>query len=112
MMGFGDSAKKLFSGDEQAASVPMNKVKPNANIIVRTPEAFNDVQEYADGLIAGNILMINLEDLGGAERNRIFDYMNGVAYIVGANIDLIGDQLLIYCPEGVTLDKKETDEEE
>jgi len=109
-MSFGNSAKKLFSSDETAVPVLPEKPKPRANIMIRTPETFDDVQEYADGLIAGNVVMINLVELSGADRNRIFDYMNGVAYIVGAYIDAIADQFLIYCPDGVTLDKKEIED--
>ncbi len=105
-MGFGKSAKKLFSSDD--APIVPEKPEKKTVIMIRTPESFNDdAKDCADGLLQGKVVMINLQNLGGAERNRIFDYMNGVAYIQGAYIDAISDSFLIYCPSGVELDKKE-----
>ena len=54
------------------------------DILVRTPRQFSDVREYADALMSGSTLMISFEAVDCVMRNRIFDYLNGVSYIIGA----------------------------
>ena len=41
-----------------------------------------------------------------ALKNRIFDYLNGVSYIIGAHVKKVSDNLLMYAPEHVEVDKE------
>ncbi|MBQ0067036.1 MAG: cell division protein SepF [Phascolarctobacterium sp.] len=105
-MGFGSSTKKVFSADETNQGFSQNNTKKETNVMIRFPNEFNDVQEYAEALINGNIVFLNLENLDGVDRNRVFDYMNGVAYIVNANVDTINEStMLIYAPSKIGIDK-------
>lgn len=111
-MGFRTTTKKMFAADETKRSAPQINAGQRMDVVVRMPVQFEDVQEYADALIGGNIVFLNLEKLDGADRNRVFDYMNGVAYIVKANVDVVSDYtLLLYAPANVTIDKREVVEE-
>ena len=104
-MKFGNS-KKIFASDETEVNLKPVKIKKQAKIVIRTPQSFDDVQEYAQELIDGNIVIVNLSELeSGMEKNRIFDYLNGVAYIVKAHARTAMEAVLIYSPSDIAIDK-------
>lgn len=109
-MEFMNTARKFFVADEQDG-LSQDYVGPrlvksgHLNIVVRTPKAFSDVREYADSLMSGNAIMVSFDSVDAALRNRIFDYLNGVSYIVNASVSRINDDLLLYAPEQVEVNK-------
>ncbi len=105
-MGFRSSTKKVFASDEVKNNVPTSEAALGTNIMIRVLNQFEDVHEYAGALLQGNVLFLNLERLNGVDRNRVFDFMNGVAYVVNANVDTLGETSLIYSPSNVTIDKQ------
>lgn len=76
------------------------------NIMVRSPQSFTDVREYADSLMTGSAIMVSFESVDGALKNRIFDYLNGVSYICQATVSAINDDLLLYAPREVEVNKE------
>lgn len=102
-------ALKFFMSDaeeEQEVYEGPRLVKSgHLNIMVRTPKSFGDVREYADALMSGSAIMVCFDAVDGALRNRIFDYLNGVSYIVGASVSRVNDDLLLYAPEQVSVSK-------
>lgn len=106
-MGFRSSTKKMFASDEVKSNVVTHDTSQGVNIMIRIPNCFEDVHDYANALMQGNVLFLNLERLNGVDRNRVFDYLNGVAYVVSANVDTLGETGLIYSPVNVTIDKQE-----
>ena len=109
-MSLKNSTQKMFTTDETGYTGPRVAAAVGLNIMVRTPREFKDVQEYADALLNGSAVIINLELVEPVVRNRIFDYLNGVAYIINANVDVLGENGLIYSPAGVTIDKKDDED--
>ena len=110
-MEFMNTARKFFVADEQEENTqeyvgPRLVKSGHLNIVVRTPKAFSDVREYADSLMGGNAIMISFDSVDAALRNRIFDYLNGVSYIVNASVSRINDDLLLYAPEQVEVNKE------
>lgn len=109
-MEFMNTARKFFVADEQDG-LSQDYVGPrlvksgHLNIVVRTPKVFSDVREYADSLMSGNAIMVSFDSVDAALRNRIFDYLNGVSYIVNASVSRINDDLLLYAPEQVEVNK-------
>jgi len=104
-----NSALKFFTEEEieeDRFDRPRMLKAGHLNILVRTPKSFSDVREYADSLIAGNAIMVSFDAVDMAMRNRIFDYLNGVGYIVGAQISRINDDLLLYAPSKVEISKE------
>lgn len=77
----------------------------NLNIMVRTPKSFADVREYADALIGGSAILVSFDAVDSEVMNRIFDYLNGVAYIVNAHVSAVSGSLLLYTPEQVEINK-------
>lgn len=103
------AAMKFFMSEEeeqqQVYEGPRMVKTGHLNIMVRTPKSFGDVREYADSLIGGSAIMICFDAVDGALKNRIFDYMNGVMYIVGASVSRVNDDLLLYAPQQVSVSK-------
>ncbi len=112
-MDFKNTAMKFFTSaedeerEEQYAGPRLVKTS-HLNIMVRTPRSFTDVREYADSLMGGSAILVSFEAVDAALRNRIFDYLNGVSYIVSASVSYISDDLLLYAPEQVEIAKEKS----
>ena len=110
-MDFKNTAMKFFTSvdgeerEEQYAGPRLVKAG-HLDIMVRTPRSFTDVREYADSLMGGAAIMVSFEAVDGALKNRIFDYLNGVSYIISASVEYISDDLLMYAPSQVTVAKE------
>lgn len=108
-MDFKNTAMKFFTSEEvenQSYTGPRLLKAEHLNILIRTPRSFSDVRDYADALINGNAIMISFEAIDAALKNRIFDYLNGVSYIIGASVSKVNDDLLLYAPVQVGVDKE------
>ena len=110
-MDFKNTAMKFFTSAEdeehEEQYVGPRLVKTgHLNIMVRTPRSFTDVREYADSLMGGAAILVSFEAVDAALKNRIFDYLNGVSYIVSASVEYISDDLLMYAPSQVTVAKE------
>lgn len=110
-MNLKNTAIKFFSSAEDDERVeeytgPRLLKTGHLNIMVRTPKSFTDVREYADSLMSGSAILVSFDAVDAALRNRIFDYLNGVSYIVSASVSFISDDLLLYAPEQVEVNKE------
>ena len=102
--------KKMFAADEneEAEKVyegPRLLETSHLNVLIREPKAFADVREYADAIMKGSAVMVSFTAVDDALRNRIFDYLNGVSYIVDASVSVVGEGVLFYAPRKVSVDK-------
>lgn len=108
-MGLKNTAMKFFMAEEveeRSYEAPRLVKSGHLNILVRTPVSFSDVREYADALISGCAIMVSFDAVDAALKNRIFDYLNGVSYIIGASVSKVTDDLLMYAPEQVDVNKE------
>ena len=106
-----NTARKFFMSeepDEQEYSVPRLLKSGHLNIMVRTPKSFADVREYADSLMNGSAIMVSFDTVDTALKNRIFDYLNGVSYIVNASVKAVSDDILLYAPEQIEVKKEKS----
>lgn len=105
-----NTAMKFFMSEEREQveeyTGPRLLKAGHLNIMVRTPKSFADVREYADSLMGGCALMVSFEAVDAALKNRIFDYLNGVSYIVNASVSAVSDDLLLYAPEQVEVNRE------
>lgn len=109
-MDFKNTARKFFGAEdveEQEYAGPRLVKSTHLNIMVRTPKSFADVREYADSLMNGSAILVSFDAVDTALKNRIFDYLNGVAYIINASVKAVSDDLLLYAPEQVEVKKEE-----
>ncbi len=106
-----NTARKFFMSEEpeeQEYSVPRLLKSGHLNIMVRTPKSFADVREYADSLMNGSAIMVSFDTVDTALKNRIFDYLNGVSYIVNASVKAVSDDILLYAPEQIEVKKEKS----
>ena len=104
-----NAARKLWHSDveeDQVYSGPYLVKGGHMDILVRSPRQFSDVREYADSLMSGATLMVSFDAVDSAMKNRIFDYLNGVSYIIGATVSKVSENLLMYAPNHVEIDKE------
>lgn len=90
-MGLKNTAMKFFWSDDmeeqqEEYTRPRLLKSGHLNIMVRTPKSFADVREYADSLMNGSAIMVCFDAVDEALRYRIFDYLNGVSYIINADV--------------------------
>ncbi len=108
-MDFKNTAMKFFSAEEHEEQLfdgPRLLKSGHLNIMIRTPKSFSDVRDYADALMSGSAIMVCFDAVDAALKNRIFDYLNGVSYIVNASVSKVNDDLLLYAPEQVGVNKE------
>lgn len=101
------SAKKIFwDSEEEVIQGPYLVSSKQSNIIIRTPQKFGDVKDYADALMSGCTVMVSYTELEKSVKTRIFDYMNGVSYIIGAQVEQVATDVMIYAPSTVGVEKE------
>ena len=96
-----NAARKLWHSDveeDQVYSGPYLVKGGHMDILVRSPRQFSDVR--------GATLMVSFDAVDSAMKNRIFDYLNGVSYIIGATVSKVSENLLMYAPNHVEVDKE------
>ena len=110
-MDFKNTAMKFFTSaedeerEEQYAGSRLIKTG-RLNIIVRTRMSCTDGREDGGFRMGGAAILVSFEAVDAALKNRIFDYLNGVSYIVSASVEYISDDLLMYAPSQVTVAKE------
>ncbi len=99
---------KLLQTQEEIGKIEENtlKVKNNLKILIRTPKEFKDVQNYADFLIHGDSIFISFSDVEIEVKQRIFDYLNGVSYIIDATVEKVSEDMTLYIPNTANVSKE------
>ena len=110
-MSFLSTAKSYFVSEETEIQEtdyrgPVLRKPGSLNILVRSPKSFSDVREYADSLLNGSAIMVSFDQVSPEVKNRIFDYLNGVSYIANATVKKVNDDLLMYSPAQVSVEKE------
>ena len=74
------------------------------------PESFGMVGEIADLLLAGNTVLLNLEETNKETTRRLIDFMTGVAYAIHGDLRRIANNTYVVTPNNVKV--SDTDENE
>lgn len=91
----------------QTAEQSAVQVDPESNIefkIVR-PESIEEVFAIADYLISGCTVVLNLEALDRENVTRMLDFINGVIYTTGCEIENVSPKTYIITPSGINVEK-------
>jgi len=104
------SAIRLFGGEEEVTNEysgrPYIVESQKLDMLVRVPTCFEDVESYADSLMHGAALLVTFTQVDLPTRNRIFDYLNGVSYIIQASVSKVSENMLMYAPQHVEVEKQ------
>ncbi len=72
--------------------------RQQGQVAVFMAHSFEDAEEYAARLLDQQIVMVSLAQVDSALRLRLFDYLNGVSYAIGAQVEKVTDDVLLYVP--------------
>lgn len=75
--------------------------KGGAEIVVKRPTSFEEVQEIADHLKLGQALVLNLGSLSGDIARRVVDFASGVIYALDGHMQRVSDEIFLFTPPHV-----------
>ncbi len=95
------------STDDSSSStdnvIPMRD-SSSVQFVLFKPESFdNTVKEMAEELMAGNTVILNVEDTNKDVSRRIIDFLGGVAYACRGKVSKVAEDTFIAMPSNVTL---------
>ena len=91
---------------EMTGPVPVSR--PQFKISVYSPKEFDDLKQMADSLLERSAVLIHFDKVDSNLRRRIIDYMNGLTYAIGANVEKVADSIILYVPENSQIEKDKT----
>ena len=68
---------------------------------IHVPSNYEQVARIADDLLANHAAIVNFERVAGNEQQRIFDFINGVSYVLNCAASRVSPNLMLYVPDGV-----------
>ena len=68
---------------------------------IHVPSNFEQVARIADDLLANRATIVNFERVETKEQQRIFDFINGVSYVLDCAARRVSPVMMLYVPNGV-----------
>jgi len=96
------SPKRSFDGDFMHDS-PAN---PGNHIVKSEPKSINQAADIGNLIKQGKIVAIQMEGVTTSECQRIMDFLGGVAYATGGQIDELSSRIFIIAPKGVDVSEQ------
>ncbi len=72
-------------------------------VVVMSPEIFDDAKEIADYMGRKNPVVINMENAEKDVTRRIIDFLSGAVYAVHGNIQKISNDIFLVTPYNVSI---------
>ena len=109
---FDDFRKKIFfvkrqdeyvaEHDEETINTPPSL---QTQISVVSPSNYEGAKMYAEELRNGNTVIVCFDKLSAEDKQRAYDYLNGVAYMLNSDISVVTPNVLVYSPVNVTTER-------
>ncbi|MBE6539272.1 MAG: cell division protein SepF [Ruminococcaceae bacterium] len=101
---------------ESRPARPAGSASSNASLEMKIikPERYEDVTGIAQHLLHRRTVVLNLENTNKETIRRIIDFLSGVAFAIGGNLNRVANSTYVITPKNVELsdDQKETSAEE
>lgn len=78
---------------------------PNAKVVLKEPSRFEEAQNIADDLLAGKAVIINIENCDPEIAAKLVDFIGGVIYAIGGDIQKITDDTIVSAPANIDIAK-------
>ena len=75
-----------------------NDENKEVNILLVSPETFNDTLKIADNLKKNKIVILNLDDIDFEEGRKIVDFLSGTVYALGGSVNKISGKIILFAP--------------
>ncbi len=100
------AAKKFFAGEESEQRPELTLLTtPTLTVTLTTPTALRDIPDCGQTLIDGHALLLDFSNLDIQERRQAQDYLAGVCYVLDADVAKVSEDVLLYTPQGVEIEK-------
>ena len=96
------SAKK--KGNHFSTASESINSKCGLKIFVCKPKNFDQVQLISDQLVEGKPALVNLEEVDNNVARRIVDFLGGVIYSLGGEVQKINQFIVLFVPKNVEID--------
>ncbi len=101
---------------ESRPARPAGSASSNASLEMKIikPERYEDVTGIAQHLLHRRTVVLNLENTNKETIRRIIDFLSGVAFAIGGNLNRVANSTYVITPKNVELsdDQKDTSAEE
>ncbi|MCM3768001.1 MULTISPECIES: cell division protein SepF [Bacillaceae] len=91
----------LQSVQKQAASAGAGTSSKASKVILVEPHSSSEVTEIADHLKSRRAVVVNLQRINHQEGRQIVDFLGGVVYALGGDIQKIGVNIFLCTPDNV-----------
>lgn len=96
-----ESPARSASGRDER---PLALVRPpQVKFALVTPQDFDDAQQIADHVRAGDPVIVDLQGCDDRLRKRLTDFFSGLAYAVDGSVESVGEQVILLAPPEVEL---------
>ena len=96
--------------EEHASTASVRAARPLALITPQrvtfalvAPQDFDDAQQIADHLRAGDPVIVDLQGCDAGLRKRLTDFFSGLTYAVDGSVEPLGEQAVLLAPPAVEL---------
>ena len=90
---------RWFQQDEQKREAKQQ----NNNIVIYSPQTFEDVQALIDHLKHGEQVIVDFSTINHTAVYRILDFMSGAIYALNGSIQQITRNIFLFAPAGVII---------
>ena len=100
LFSFADNAAR---DDEGNGGSRKNKIDEKVRFSVYMPSSHEDALRSADAMKKGSGVVINGEYLDGAGYQRVMDFLDGAAYVLGGSGRHVSDTVQVYVPATMSI---------
>lgn len=90
---------------EKSLSVKKADENVNAKVVLKEPMQFEEAQNIADDLLAGKAVILNIEHCDPDIAAKLVDFIGGVIYAIGGDIQKITDDTIVAAPANIDIAK-------
>ena len=97
--------------ETRTSSRPSGSASSNASLEMKIikPEKFDDVTSIAQHLLQRRTVVLNLESTSKETIRRIIDFLSGVAFAIGGNLNRVANSTYVITPKNVELSDDQKD---
>ena len=82
-------------------STSSSNVAKSSKVILVEPRAYSESTEIADQLKNRRAVVVNLQRIDNEQGRQIIDFLSGVVYAIGGDIQKIGSSIFLCTPDNV-----------
>ena len=77
------------------------EVKKKLQVVLISPDTFNDSIRISDELKKKKMVIVNLEEVEFEEARKILDFVSGTVYALGGSINKVSSKIIAFSPNFV-----------